>query len=75
MSAGNRSARSRNQRRHRDHASYTPEHLAEKILISRSALEGERKQVTSDSTPASGIMTDRPESRLDVALVADRQTA
>jgi class 3 adenylate cyclase/tetratricopeptide (TPR) repeat protein len=25
---------------------YTPEHLAEKILISRSALEGERKQVT-----------------------------
>jgi class 3 adenylate cyclase/tetratricopeptide (TPR) repeat protein len=26
--------------------SYTPEHLAEKILTSRSALEGERKQVT-----------------------------
>jgi len=26
--------------------SYTPKHLAEKILISRSALEGERKQVT-----------------------------
>src|SRR5437016_10157791 len=25
---------------------YTPQHLAEKILISRSALEGERKQVT-----------------------------
>src|SRR5512132_144879 len=25
---------------------YTPAHLAEKILISRSALEGERKQVT-----------------------------
>jgi class 3 adenylate cyclase/tetratricopeptide (TPR) repeat protein len=25
---------------------YTPKHLAEKILISRSALEGERKQVT-----------------------------
>ena len=27
-------------------ADYTPEHLAEKILNSRSALEGERKQVT-----------------------------
>ena len=26
--------------------SYTPKHLAEKILITRSALEGERKQVT-----------------------------
>ena len=26
--------------------SYTPKHLAEKILSSRSALEGERKQVT-----------------------------
>ena len=25
---------------------YTPKHLAEKILISRSALEGERKQVS-----------------------------
>ena len=25
---------------------YTPKHLAEKILTSRSALEGERKQVT-----------------------------
>ena len=27
-------------------AAYTPRHLAEKILTSRSALEGERKQVT-----------------------------
>src|SRR5262249_25769408 len=27
-------------------AAYTPKHLAEKILTSRSALEGERKQVT-----------------------------
>src|SRR5215813_8728407 len=26
--------------------SYTPKHLAEKILTSRAALEGERKQVT-----------------------------
>jgi class 3 adenylate cyclase/tetratricopeptide (TPR) repeat protein len=30
----------------RDPLSYTPKHLAEKILTSRSALEGERKQVT-----------------------------
>jgi len=30
----------------RDVRSYTPTHLAEKILTSRSALEGERKQVT-----------------------------
>jgi class 3 adenylate cyclase len=30
----------------REPASYTPPHLAEKILTSRSALEGERKQVT-----------------------------
>jgi class 3 adenylate cyclase len=30
----------------RDPRSYTPKHLAEKILTSRSPLEGERKQVT-----------------------------
>src|SRR6516225_913831 len=29
-----------------DPRSYTPKHLAEKILRSKSALEGERKQVT-----------------------------
>ncbi len=29
-----------------DPRSYTPKHLAEKILQSKSALEGERKQVT-----------------------------
>ena len=29
-----------------DPKSYTPKHLAEKILTSRAALEGERKQVT-----------------------------
>ena len=31
---------------HRPPATYTPPYLAEKILTSRSALEGERKQVT-----------------------------
>ncbi len=30
----------------RDPASYTPAHLADRILTTRSALEGERKQVT-----------------------------
>ena len=30
----------------RDPRAYTPKHLAEKILQSKSALEGERKQVT-----------------------------
>src|SRR5262249_44740918 len=30
----------------REPRAYTPKHLAEKILTSRSALEGERKQVT-----------------------------
>jgi hypothetical protein len=41
----------------REPLSYTPKHLAEKILTSRSALEGERKQVTvlfcdlTNSTP------------------------
>src|SRR5215510_3051718 len=41
----------------REHLSYTPKHLAEKILTARSAPEGERKQVTvlfcdlANSTP------------------------
>src|SRR5207247_7793963 len=30
----------------RDRRAYTPKHLVEKILASRTALEGERKQVT-----------------------------
>jgi class 3 adenylate cyclase/tetratricopeptide (TPR) repeat protein len=36
-------------------AAYTPKHLAEKILTSRSALEGERKQVTVMFTDVSGF--------------------
>jgi class 3 adenylate cyclase/tetratricopeptide (TPR) repeat protein len=35
--------------------SYTPKHLAEKILASRTALEGERKQVTVLFTDVSGF--------------------
>ena len=34
------------QSRFRSPESYTPKHLAERILTSKSALEGERKQVT-----------------------------
>src|SRR5947207_10276124 len=36
---------------------YTPKHLAEKILGSRSAIEGERKQVTVLFTDVSGFTT------------------
>ena len=42
--------------------SYTPSHLAEKILTSRAALEGERKQVTvlfSDLKGSMELLTDR----------------
>lgn len=39
-------ARSPAQGRLRSPEAYTPQHLIEKILTSRSALEGERKQVT-----------------------------
>jgi len=46
----------------REPLSYTPPHLAEKILTSRSALEGERKQVTVLFTDLKGSM----------ALLADR---
>jgi class 3 adenylate cyclase len=41
---------------------YTPKHLAEKILTSRSALEGERKQVTvlfADLKGSMELLTDR----------------
>src|SRR5262245_36345806 len=40
----------------RDPLSYTPKHLAEKILTSRSALEGERKQVTVIFADVKGSM-------------------
>src|SRR5262249_1646741 len=39
-----------------DPRSYTPKHLAEKILTSRSALEGERKQVTVLFSDVKGSM-------------------
>src|SRR5439155_19551643 len=40
----------------RDPRSYTPKHLAEKILSSRSAVEGERKQVTVFFADVKGSM-------------------
>src|SRR5262245_50005481 len=42
--------------------SYTPKHLAEKILTSKSALEGERKQVTvlfADMKGSMELLADR----------------
>jgi predicted amidophosphoribosyltransferase len=42
--------------------SYTPKHLAEKILTSRTALEGERKQVTvlfADMKGSMELLADR----------------
>jgi class 3 adenylate cyclase/tetratricopeptide (TPR) repeat protein len=48
---------------------YTPKHLAEKILTSRSAMEGERKQVTVLFTDVSGFTA--MSSRLDPEDVHD----
>jgi hypothetical protein len=56
--------------------SYTPPHLAEKILTSRSALEGERKQVTvffcdiTNSTPLAERLG--PESLFEKHQAASR---
>jgi len=43
------------QERFASPAAYTPKHLVEKILISKSAIEGERKQVTVMFTDVSGF--------------------
>jgi class 3 adenylate cyclase/tetratricopeptide (TPR) repeat protein len=48
---------------------YTPKHLAEKILTSRTAMEGERKQVTVLFTDVSGFTA--MSSRLDPEEVHD----
>ena len=54
-------------------AAYTPKHLAEKILTSKSALEGERKQVTVLFTDVSGFtaLSERLDPE-DVHAIMDR---
>jgi class 3 adenylate cyclase/tetratricopeptide (TPR) repeat protein len=54
-------------------ASYTPKHLAEKILTSRSAIEGERKQVTVMFTDVSSFtaMSERLDPE-EVHAIMDR---
>src|SRR5213593_1566939 len=54
-------------------AAYTPKHLAEKILTSKGALEGERKQVTVMFTDVSGFtaMSERLDPE-DVHAIMDR---
>ena len=63
------------QRQEREPVSYTPQHLVEKILRSRSDLEGERKQVTvlfadiKDSTELiKGLDPEAAQRLLDPAL-------
>ena len=52
--------------------SYTPKHLAEKILTSKAALEGERKQVTvlfADLKGSMELLADRdPEERASSSI-------
>jgi len=52
--------------------SYTPKHLAERILTSKAALEGERKQVTvlfADLKGSMELLADHdPEEDVDYAL-------
>jgi class 3 adenylate cyclase len=52
--------------------SYTPKHLAEKILTSKTALEGERKQVTvlfADLKGSMELLADRdPEEARKISI-------
>ena len=60
-------------RSQRDPRDYTPRHLAEKILHSKSALEGERKQVTVLFADVKGTVTClRSPSRADFEWSASR---
>jgi ribosomal protein L40E len=55
--------------------SYTPKHLAEKILTSRSALEGERKQVTvlfADVKGSMELLVDRDPEEARAPRAGDR---
>jgi class 3 adenylate cyclase len=55
-SCGNRIGDAANRAEPPDPHSHTPKHLAEKILTTRSALEGERKQVTALFADIKGSM-------------------
>jgi len=59
--------------READPVSYTPKHLAEKILTSKSAIEGERKRVTVMFADVSGFtaMSERLDPE-DVHAIMDR---
>jgi hypothetical protein len=55
--------------------SYTPKHLAEKILTSKAALEGERKQVTVLFADLKGLHRARRSHPLDSRRTQDRSVA
>src|SRR6266540_4063336 len=59
--------------READPVAYTPKHLAEKILTSKSAIEGERKRVTVMFADVSGLtaMSERLDAE-DVHAIMDR---
>ena len=62
VSAGKRGAQPTVEPRFASPESYTPKHLAEKILTSKNALEGERKQVTvlfADMKGSMELLADR----------------
>jgi Double zinc ribbon len=65
-----------NQPRFASPESYTPKHLAEKILTSKAALEGERKQVTvlfADLKGSMELLADRdPERRASCSIPSSR---
>ena len=62
--------------READPVAYTPKHLAEKILTSKSAIEGERKRVTVMFADVSGFtaMSERLDAE-DVHAIMDRAFA
>jgi hypothetical protein len=69
---GNPLAEAAKQPPPREPRSYTPKHLAEKILTTRSALEGDRKQVTvlfADVKGSAGGSSRPPRSAVEAQVV------
>ena len=58
----------------REPRDYTPKHLADKILQSKSALEGERKQVTVLFADVKGSMDLQPELLIEIKCIAHLYT-